>query len=157
MEQLAGRRRLRFLVLKALRSRSGANRSEFRSQLTSVDRTSLLAAAQVSAQAEFLLATAVFPLAIPTSTCLSSVTICSGLYLLFGIPALLLASILAHFRWYKKRRSDHYVDYYHRSRTHLSLEKDCPNPRPIQPPARGKVIVLSQVGGLHHRYQRLAA
>jgi putative transposase len=50
-----------------------------------------------------------------------------------------------------------YVDYYHRSRTHLSLEKDCPDPRPIQPPNRGRVIALPQVGGLHHRYERLAA
>ena len=50
-----------------------------------------------------------------------------------------------------------YVDYYHRSRTHLSLRKDCPNPRPIEPPTRGRVIALPQVGGLHHRYQRLAA
>jgi transposase InsO family protein len=48
-----------------------------------------------------------------------------------------------------------YVDYYHRSRTHLSLRKDCPDPRPIE--GRGTVIVLPQVGGLHHRYQRLAA
>jgi transposase InsO family protein len=50
-----------------------------------------------------------------------------------------------------------YVDYYHRSRTHLSLRKDSPDPRPVQPPALGKVIVLPQVGGLHHRYLRLAA
>jgi hypothetical protein len=27
-----------------------------------------------------------------------------------------------------------YVDYYHRARTHLSLDKDCPHSRPIQPP-----------------------
>jgi putative transposase len=26
-----------------------------------------------------------------------------------------------------------YADYYHRSRTHLSLDKDCPNPRPVMP------------------------
>src|ERR1700689_2363419 len=50
-----------------------------------------------------------------------------------------------------------YVDYYHCSRTHLSLSKDCPHPRPIEPPDRGKVIALPQVAGLHHRYQRLAA
>jgi len=50
-----------------------------------------------------------------------------------------------------------YVDYYHRSRTHLSLAKDCPDGRPIQPPNRGKVIAIPQVGGLHHRYERLAA
>jgi transposase InsO family protein len=50
-----------------------------------------------------------------------------------------------------------YFDYYHGSRTHLSLRKDPPEPRPIEPPDRGRVIALPQVGGLHHRYQRLAA
>jgi transposase InsO family protein len=47
-----------------------------------------------------------------------------------------------------------YFDYYHRSRTHLSLGKDSPEPRSIQPPAMGAVVALSQVGGLHHRYER---
>ncbi|MGO9452272.1 MAG: integrase core domain-containing protein [Candidatus Binataceae bacterium] len=50
-----------------------------------------------------------------------------------------------------------YENYYHRARTHLSLRKDCPDPRPIHPPTRGKVIANPQVGGLHHRYERLAA
>jgi putative transposase len=50
-----------------------------------------------------------------------------------------------------------YFDYYHRSRTHLTLEKDAPEPRAIQPPGCGKVIELPQVGGLHHRYERQAA
>ena len=50
-----------------------------------------------------------------------------------------------------------YVDYYHRTRTHLSLAKDCPESRPIMPASSGKVIALPQVGGLHHRYERLAA
>jgi hypothetical protein len=50
-----------------------------------------------------------------------------------------------------------YVDYYQRTRTHLSLDKDCPDARPIQPPNSGKVIAIAQVGGLHHRYERLAA
>jgi len=50
-----------------------------------------------------------------------------------------------------------YVDYYHRTRTHLALEKDCPDRRPVQPPPSGRVIAIPQVGGLHHRYQRLAA
>jgi hypothetical protein len=48
-----------------------------------------------------------------------------------------------------------YIDYYHRSRTHLSLAKDCPEARPVI--RLGKVIAIPQVGGLHHRYQRLAA
>lgn len=50
-----------------------------------------------------------------------------------------------------------YVDYYHRARTHLSLDKDCPHSRPIQPRQHGRVIAIPQVGGLHHRYERLAA
>ena len=50
-----------------------------------------------------------------------------------------------------------YFDYYHRSRTHLSLAKDCPEPRPVCLPRTGKIIAFPQVGGLHHRYERLAA
>jgi transposase InsO family protein len=50
-----------------------------------------------------------------------------------------------------------YFNYYHRSRTHLSLEKDSPEPRSIQPPEIGPVVAQPQVGGLHHRYQRQAA
>jgi transposase InsO family protein len=50
-----------------------------------------------------------------------------------------------------------YFAYYHRSRTHLSLEKDAPEPRPVQLPTMGKVVALPGVGGLHHRYERLAA
>lgn len=50
-----------------------------------------------------------------------------------------------------------YLDYYHRSRTHLLLEKDCPEPRLVQLPSMGKVISIPQVGGLHHRYPRMAA
>jgi hypothetical protein len=50
-----------------------------------------------------------------------------------------------------------YFAYYHRSPTHLSLDKDAPEPRPIHPPSMGKVVALPEVGGLHHRYERLAA
>ena len=50
-----------------------------------------------------------------------------------------------------------YFDYYHRSRTHLSLAKDCPDPRPASPPGAGKIVAFPQLGGLHHRYERLAA
>jgi putative transposase len=51
----------------------------------------------------------------------------------------------------------YYFRYYHRSRTHLSLNKDCPAPRPIQPPSAGKIVAFPEVGGLHHRYERRAA
>src|SRR5580692_9269734 len=50
-----------------------------------------------------------------------------------------------------------YFQYHHQSRTHLSLSKDCPEPRPIQPPSAGTIVAFPQVGGLHHRYERRAA
>jgi transposase InsO family protein len=56
-----------------------------------------------------------------------------------------------------RRTLSSYFDYYHRSRTHLSLAKDSPEPRPVQPPELGQVVALPQVGGLHHRYERRAA
>jgi len=56
-----------------------------------------------------------------------------------------------------RRTLNSYFDYYHRSRTHLSLGKDSPEPRAIQPPEMGSVVSVPQVGGLHHRYKRQAA
>ena len=50
-----------------------------------------------------------------------------------------------------------YFQYHHRSRTHLSLDKDCPQPRRIRPPSAGEIIAFPEVGGLHHRYGRRAA
>lgn len=50
-----------------------------------------------------------------------------------------------------------YVGYYERSRTHLSLNKDAPIPRPVAGPSAGRIVAISEVGGLHHRYERRAA
>jgi putative transposase len=50
-----------------------------------------------------------------------------------------------------------YFDYYHKYRTHLSLEKDAPERRPIQDAKLGEVIEIPEVGGLHHHYERRAA
>jgi len=51
----------------------------------------------------------------------------------------------------KRNLSDH-LDYYHNDRTHLGLDKDTPEKRPIRKkPPNGKVIALPRVG-LHHRY-----
>jgi len=49
-----------------------------------------------------------------------------------------------------------YFVYYHESRTHLSLNRNSPNAREVDPPENGKVIAIPQVGGLHHRYRRAA-
>jgi hypothetical protein len=40
---------------------------------------------------------------------------------------------------------------------HLSLDKDAPIPRAVQPPEFGTVMKLPEVGGLHHRYERRVA
>jgi putative transposase len=50
-----------------------------------------------------------------------------------------------------------YLAYYHQARTHLALDKDAPDIRPIELPATGKIVQLPEVGGLHHRYVRQAA
>lgn len=50
-----------------------------------------------------------------------------------------------------------YVAYYNSDRTHMSLDKDAPDGRAIEPPVLGKVISLPRVGGLHHRHTRIAA
>src|SRR5262245_12639336 len=50
-----------------------------------------------------------------------------------------------------------YFKYYHRSRTHLSLAKDAPEPRAALPPELGAVIEIAEIGGLHPRYERRAA
>ena len=50
-----------------------------------------------------------------------------------------------------------YFHYYHVTRTHLSLDKDCPESRPIHRSAAGKIVAFPEVGGLHHRYERCAA
>lgn len=49
-----------------------------------------------------------------------------------------------------------YFAYYHEARTHLSLNRNAPVPRDVEPPGHGKVIAIPYLGGLHHRYTRAA-
>jgi len=49
-----------------------------------------------------------------------------------------------------------YVDYFNHSRTHLGLAKDTPVSQLVSS-GPGRIVVIPQVGGLHHRYDRLAA
>ena len=56
-----------------------------------------------------------------------------------------------------KRHLSAYTAYYHRTRTHLALQKDCPETRPVQPVERGPIVSIPEVGGLHHRYERRVA
>jgi putative transposase len=50
-----------------------------------------------------------------------------------------------------------YFAYYHRWRTHLGLDMDCPEPRRVQSPEEGEVVEVPEVYGLHHHYERRAA
>ena len=50
-----------------------------------------------------------------------------------------------------------YFRYHHRARTHLALDKDAPDVRPVELPEAGRVVEIPEVGGLHHRYVRQAA
>ena len=50
-----------------------------------------------------------------------------------------------------------YFHYYGRSRTHLALPKDAPEPRAVDKPEKGLIVEIPEVGGLHHRYERRAA
>jgi putative transposase len=54
-----------------------------------------------------------------------------------------------------KRSLTLYLAYYHRSRTHLGLDKQCPHARQVS--SVGRIVKIPQLGGLHHRYERVAA
>ncbi|HKX31707.1 MAG TPA: integrase core domain-containing protein [Blastocatellia bacterium] len=49
-----------------------------------------------------------------------------------------------------------YFHYYHEARPHQSLDHNSPHPRAAEPPSKGQVIAIPQVGGLHHRYRQAA-
>jgi putative transposase len=50
-----------------------------------------------------------------------------------------------------------YLIYYHSARTHLSLDKDAPEPRAVERLDQGRIVETPMVSGLHHRYSRWAA
>jgi len=54
-----------------------------------------------------------------------------------------------------KRTLASYFRYYHEPRTHLGLGKQCPFPWQVS--SVGRIVAIPQLGGLHHRYERIAA
>jgi putative transposase len=50
-----------------------------------------------------------------------------------------------------------YVGYYNADRPHMSLGGDAPMRRDVEPPSMGRVVAMPKLGGLHHRYVRIAA
>jgi len=57
---------------------------------------------------------------------------------------------------HRKRVLTNYFAYYHRWRTHLSLEMDSPDPHEVHPTGRGRIAEVADVGGLHHHYEQVA-
>ena len=55
-----------------------------------------------------------------------------------------------------RRQLKSYITYYHEARTHLSLDKQSPVPRSIEPVEQGKIVAIPHIGGLHHEYRRAA-
>ena len=48
-----------------------------------------------------------------------------------------------------------YFRYYHETRAHLSLDRNSPRPREVEPPDAGQIVAEPFLGGLHHRYRRV--
>ncbi len=68
-----------------------------------------------------------------------------------------LDHIIALSERHLRRTLRDYFNYYHTCRTHLSLNKDPPQPRSVERAELGNIVALPHVGGLHHRYARAAA
>jgi hypothetical protein len=67
------------------------------------------------------------------------------------------SEVLLFFATPRRSPDRKFADYYHRSRTHLGLQKDTPESRPAQHPDAGRIVAIPEVGGLHHRYELRAA
>jgi transposase InsO family protein len=67
----------------------------------------------------------------------------------------LLAYVIVFGRRHLLRLMRAYIDYYHKDRCHLGLDKNTPHERPVAPrrSSTAKVVALPRVGGLHHRYE----
>jgi len=49
-----------------------------------------------------------------------------------------------------------YLAYYNAARPHHALDQNSPHPRSLAPPSRKRILAIPHLGGLHHRYQRVA-
>jgi hypothetical protein len=65
-----------------------------------------------------------------------------------------LPIVLALGQRHLRRLMKNYLCYYYEDRTHLGLGKDTPEGRVVASasPSGSKIISMSRLGGLHHRY-----
>jgi putative transposase len=78
-------------------------------------------------------------------------------YLIGSIRRECLNHVLVLGERHLRRILARYCSYYHQARTHLALDKDAPDIRPLELPKVGRIRQIPEVGGLHHRYFRQAA
>jgi putative transposase len=64
--------------------------------------------------------------------------------------------IILNERHLRRVLSVYVENYYNRVRPHLSLNRNASIPRKPDPPPNGKIVSTPILGGLHHRYQRVA-
>ena len=64
--------------------------------------------------------------------------------------------IVLNERHLRRILSEFIDDYYNTTRPHLSLNRNSPIPRQIDPPVNGRIVSTPILGGLHHRYHRVA-
>jgi putative transposase len=74
-----------------------------------------------------------------------------------GVQLLCATQLLVLNERHLRRILTRYFSYYHRTRTHLALDKDAPDGRLVGLPEAGRIMQIPEVGGLHHRYVRRAA
>lgn len=55
-----------------------------------------------------------------------------------------------------RRTLDKFIGYYNATRPHLSLNRNSPIPRKVDPPANGRIVATPILNGLHHTYRRVA-
>ena len=64
--------------------------------------------------------------------------------------------IIFNERHLRRILSEFIDDYYTTTRPHLSLNRNSPIPRETDPPSNGRIVSTPILGGLHHRYRRVA-
>ena len=68
-----------------------------------------------------------------------------------------LANLVVLNERHLRRHVVSYLTHYHQWRCHQSLEMDCPEPRPVQPPEVGEAVEVHEAGGLYRHFERRAA
>ena len=56
-----------------------------------------------------------------------------------------------------RRTLQRYLEYYHRVRAHLALDKDAPTTRAVQSPGIGPIVGHAHLNGRHYHDERRAA